>query len=104
MFNVASIRVIYFDTYGTLIEKEAGVYDALQPLLQRSTYNFSRRETLSFFESEIEMKRRNPGVRYGQILANTYEDFALRHGMTPAIFGIVKTSVGGWTPVAVEGT
>ncbi|KAJ7982960.1 HAD-like domain-containing protein, partial [Mycena polygramma] len=77
-------RVIYFEVYGTLIDKESGIFAALQPLLKRSPYNFDRQEALSFYyESEAEVKRRTPGIRYGQILADAYDDVALRLGMTP---------------------
>ncbi|KAJ6576478.1 HAD-like domain-containing protein [Mycena vulgaris] len=100
IFDLASIRVIYFDIYGTLIDKEAGVYDALQPLLGRSTYNFNRREALSFyFESEMEMKRLNPEARYSQMLADTYEDVALRLGTTPetiAESAVFAQSIKDW--------
>jgi FMN phosphatase YigB (HAD superfamily) len=53
-------------------------------LLDRSPYEFDRHEALSFyFESEMEMKRRTPGVPYAQILADSYGDVALRLGLTP---------------------
>ncbi|KAJ7621762.1 HAD-like domain-containing protein, partial [Mycena polygramma] len=81
---IHSIRVIYFEMYGTLIDKESGIFAALQPLLKRSPHNFDRQEALSFYyESEAEVKRRTPGIRYGQILADAYDDVALRLGMTP---------------------
>ncbi|KAJ7852967.1 hypothetical protein B0H13DRAFT_2581432 [Mycena leptocephala] len=59
--DVPSVRVIYFDVYGTLIDSETGIFTALRPLLDRSPYEFDRHEALSFyFESEMEMKRRTP--------------------------------------------
>ncbi|KAJ7183328.1 HAD-like domain-containing protein [Mycena filopes] len=82
-FEIESVRVIYFEVYGTLIDKESGVFQGLQPLLERSTHDFSRHEALCFyFESEMEAKRRAPGSCYAQILVEAYEDVALRLGMT----------------------
>ncbi|KAJ7152784.1 HAD-like domain-containing protein [Mycena filopes] len=81
-FDIDSLRVTYFDIYGTLIDKETGVFVALQRLLERSSFQFGRREALSFyFESEVEVKRRTPGARYAQILTEAYEDVALRLGI-----------------------
>ncbi|KAJ6554462.1 HAD-like domain-containing protein [Mycena capillaripes] len=83
ILDINSVRVIYFDVYDTLIDRETGIFTALRPLLNRSSYGFSRREALSFFfESEMEMKYRAPGATYVQILADTYEDVALRLGIT----------------------
>ncbi|KAJ6554466.1 HAD-like domain-containing protein [Mycena capillaripes] len=82
IFDITSVRVIYFDVYDTLIDRETGIFTVLRPLLNRSSYGFSRDEALSFyFESEMEMKRRRPDAPYAEILANTYEDVALRLGI-----------------------
>ncbi|KAJ7353440.1 hypothetical protein DFH08DRAFT_987849 [Mycena albidolilacea] len=71
---------MYFDVYGTFIDKEAGVFEALKPLLGRSPYQFDRNEAVSFYlESECEVKRRAHGALYPQILSDTYDDVALLH-------------------------
>ncbi|KAJ7503517.1 HAD-like domain-containing protein [Mycena galericulata] len=87
-FDITSIRTIYFDIYDTLIDRETGIFAALRTLLARSPYGFDRHEALSFyFESEMEMKRRTPGARYAQILAESYDDLALRLGIPPVSTG-----------------
>ncbi|KAJ7283185.1 HAD-like domain-containing protein, partial [Mycena rebaudengoi] len=92
-------QIIYFEIYGTLIDKETGLFNALRPLLERSGRDFDRREWLSFyFESETEMKRRTPSARYSQILADTYNDVSLRLGLTP-VQGeslLFVQSIGTW--------
>ncbi|KAJ7152788.1 HAD-like domain-containing protein [Mycena filopes] len=81
-FEIESIRVIYFEVYGTLFDKESGVFQGLRPLLERSTHDFTRHEALCFyFESEMEAKRRTPSSCYAQILVEAYEVVALRLGM-----------------------
>ncbi|KAJ7630108.1 HAD-like domain-containing protein [Mycena polygramma] len=84
LFDPTCVRVIYFDVYDTLIDRETGIFSALQPLLNQSRYAFTRHEALSFyFESEMEMKERTPRAPYAQILADTYRDVALRLGIAP---------------------
>ncbi|KAJ7147787.1 hypothetical protein C8R43DRAFT_889361 [Mycena crocata] len=92
-------QVMYFDIYGTLIDKESGIFAALGPLLSQSLYQFERREALSFYlESETEVKKRNPDASYAQILAYTYEDVALRLGIQPESTGssVFSRSIEGW--------
>ncbi|KAJ7117238.1 HAD-like domain-containing protein [Mycena crocata] len=75
-------EVIYLDVYGTLIDRETGIFTALRGLFERSPYQFERPEALSFyFESEAETKKRQPDAPYSQILAYAYDDVVLRLGM-----------------------
>ncbi|KAJ7155593.1 HAD-like domain-containing protein [Mycena filopes] len=84
-FDSANIQVTYFDLYGTLIDKETGVFNALKPLLHRSVHRFDRNEALSFYlETELEARKHAPAAPYTEILAATYNDIALRLGMEPA--------------------
>ncbi|KAJ7172773.1 HAD-like domain-containing protein [Mycena crocata] len=77
-------QIIYFDIYGTLIDKETGIFTALSSIFQRSPYQFARPEALSFYyESESEMKKCEPDVPYAQILADAYDDVVLRLGISP---------------------
>ncbi|KAJ6617678.1 HAD-like domain-containing protein [Mycena sp. CBHHK59/15] len=81
-FEPHALQVLYFDIYGTLIDNESGIFDALEPLLALSPYRFDRREALTFyFESEVEAKRRTPSAPYSQILADAHDDMALRLGI-----------------------
>ncbi|KAJ7225693.1 hypothetical protein GGX14DRAFT_556452 [Mycena pura] len=46
--------------------------------------HFDRNEVVSFYlESECEVKKRTTGVPYADIMANTYDDIALRLGIEP---------------------
>ncbi|KAJ6517201.1 hypothetical protein C8R47DRAFT_1031721 [Mycena vitilis] len=78
-----ALVVMYFDLYGTLIDHESGIFNALDPLFARSTFRFSRYEALSFyFETESEVKKALPHLPYPRILAQAYADMALRLGLT----------------------
>ncbi|KAJ6492909.1 hypothetical protein C8R47DRAFT_426174 [Mycena vitilis] len=99
-FDSTCVRVIYFDVYDTLNDRETGILNALQPLLNQSLYAFTRHEALSFyFESETEMKERTPRAPYAQIQADTYCDVALRLGIAPVSttdVTLFAQSAGNW--------
>ncbi|KAJ6478080.1 hypothetical protein C8R47DRAFT_1139300 [Mycena vitilis] len=83
LFEPHALQVIYFDVYGTLVDHETGIFDALGSLLSRSSYQFERREALSFyFESESEVKERQPSIHYLLILAEAHRNMALRLGIS----------------------
>ncbi|KAJ7723005.1 HAD-like domain-containing protein [Mycena maculata] len=77
------LQVVYFDIYGTLIDNETGIFEALEPLLAQCPHRFTRREALTFyFESEIEVKKRLPTSPYSEVLALSHEDMAMRLGLS----------------------
>ncbi|KAJ7198336.1 hypothetical protein GGX14DRAFT_666626 [Mycena pura] len=77
-----TLKIIYLDVFGTLVDNESGIFYALQPLLARSAYRFERHDALShYFELESEVKKRTPTMPYFYILAQTYTEFALRLGL-----------------------
>ncbi|KAJ7607091.1 HAD-like domain-containing protein [Mycena polygramma] len=82
-FQPYTLKVMYFDIFGTLIDHESGIFKALEPLLSRSSYGFVRNEALSFYSDvETEVKKRSPRLPYVQILARAYADMAMRLGLT----------------------
>ncbi|KAJ7790107.1 hypothetical protein B0H14DRAFT_225960 [Mycena olivaceomarginata] len=82
-FDPDALRVVYFHVYGTLVDHETGIFDALQPLISRSAYGFERHEALSlYFEIEDEVKKRTPSLPYVEILARAYDDLSIRLGLT----------------------
>ncbi|KAJ7288946.1 hypothetical protein C8J57DRAFT_1116428, partial [Mycena rebaudengoi] len=77
-----SLQILYLDIYGTLIDNESGIFDALHPLLAQSSYRFERHEALShYFELESDVKKRAPSMPYIYVLAQTYTELALRLGL-----------------------
>ncbi|KAJ7361387.1 hypothetical protein DFH08DRAFT_951954 [Mycena albidolilacea] len=76
------MKVIYFDIYGTLIDKEAGVFEALGSLLSHSAYQFDRNEAVSFYlESELDDVALLLGIEYTEpdslLLAQSINDWPL---------------------------
>ncbi|KAJ7779302.1 hypothetical protein B0H14DRAFT_2401295, partial [Mycena olivaceomarginata] len=76
-------QVVYFHVYGTLVDHETGIFDALQRLISRSEYGFERHEVLSLYlDIEDEVKKRTPSLPYVEILARAYDDLSIRLGLT----------------------
>lgn len=65
-----------FDVYGTLVDWESGLYDALQPLLSQfpASRHWSRKEALTTFISvEGDLQAQYPDMLYSQLLAKAHE-------------------------------
>ncbi|KAJ7702010.1 hypothetical protein B0H16DRAFT_1832844 [Mycena metata] len=70
LFALRDLQIIYFDVYGTPLDHESGIFEALRPLLVRSSYKFGRHEALSLYlDIESEVKRRTPTTPYLGILS-----------------------------------
>ncbi|KAJ7463636.1 HAD-like domain-containing protein, partial [Mycena latifolia] len=92
-------QIMYFDVYGTLIDNESGIFDALQPLLAQAPRRLQRREALTFyFESETEVKQCMPTAPYPQILARAHSDMATRLGLvaTEEQSSLFASSIATW--------
>jgi 2-haloacid dehalogenase len=75
--------VLTFDCYGTLIDWETGIWDALQPLLmENGSEAVSRREALEAFGAEEnELEARAPSMPYPEILARVHRAVAKRFAL-----------------------
>jgi len=98
--RLADFEVLSFDCYGTLIDWETGIWDALQPLfLFNGGAAIGRSLALSrFAEEESRIERENPGLPYPQVLARVHAGLAARSDLLSCSeldreFG---RSVGGW--------
>lgn len=95
--QLSQFKALSFDCYGTLIDWEAGLTRALEPL--RSQVGVSPDELLEAFgnvEHEVEQER--PGARYSELLTIVHARLAQRLGVTAdedaaRDFGL---SVGDW--------
>ena len=71
--------VLTFDTYGTLIDWETGIWEALQPLRSRLADPPRREEALAAFAREESARQAaNPGRLYADLLRPSMA--AWRHG------------------------
>ena len=75
---LSEFTTLTFDCYGTLIDWETGIWEALQPLLRRNqTIDLSRSLALEVFaRSESHHETAAPGLTYPKILALAHRDLA----------------------------
>jgi 2-haloalkanoic acid dehalogenase type II len=108
--KLSDFRVLTFDCYGTLIDWEAGLYDALQPLLRAVNTPLAREEALAqFAQHEAAQQAATPAMLYPELLAEVHRRLARQWGvtLTPADHVAFGTSVPRWpafadTPAALQ--
>jgi 2-haloacid dehalogenase/putative hydrolase of the HAD superfamily len=75
--KLSDFKVISFDVYGTLIDWESGIINALKPMTDCVSANLPRNEILeahAFYESS--QQNWSPGKRYSELLATVYRRLA----------------------------
>lgn len=100
MAKLSNYSVLVFDCYGTLVDWESGVLDALQPLLALNTASVPRDHLLTVFhECEAAQQAKTPHLPYRDLLAAVHPQVAARLGFRePTVeanqaFG---ASIGTW--------
>lgn len=80
-------EVLSFDCYGTLIDWETGIWDALQPLLMdNGGRGASRAEALPMFAAEEQRIEENqPGLAYPDVLARVHAALAAQLGLRTSV-------------------
>ena len=77
MARLTDYRVLTFDCYGTLIDWEGGIWDALQPLIMRGGADVTRDAALlAFAKFETVHEREHPDLRYPDLLARVHRSIA----------------------------
>jgi len=81
--RLADFKVLTFDCYGTLIDWETGIWDALQPLLMENGSDEVTREKAleAFGAEESDLEARTPSMPYPEILARVHRAVAKRFGL-----------------------
>lgn len=100
MPRLTDFRVLTFDCYGTLIDWESGIWDALQPLMvENAPADVPRGRALtSFAEFESGHERAAPTLSYPEILALVHRSIAERFGLrsSAALDCVFGASVPEW--------
>jgi 2-haloacid dehalogenase/putative hydrolase of the HAD superfamily len=97
--RLSDFSVLTFDCYGTLIDWETGIAEALAPWLDRAGVSLERDRLLeAFAEIESAQQLATPAMRYSDLLAEVHRRLAERFGIAPdaaaaAAFG---ASVKDW--------
>jgi 2-haloacid dehalogenase len=97
--RLSEFSVLTFDCYGTLIDWESGIYDALAPWLERAGISLERDQVLeAFAQLESAQQAATPAMRYSELLAQVHRGLAERFGVAPDPQAAVAfgASVGDW--------
>lgn len=101
------VTTLTFDCYGTLIDWEAGVIEALRPLLARHGVTLSNDEFIVAFQDLEEPLCKPPFKTYKEVLAGVVEGFGQRFGfpVSAAERELLAASIPSWRPFpdTVEG-
>ena len=80
MPRLTDYQVLTFDCYGTLIDWECGIWDALQPLIMRNSGSGGRitRDAglRAFAQCESRQERATPGLHYPELLTRVHRNIA----------------------------
>src|SRR5260370_41936872 len=75
--KLTDFKALTFDCYGTLIDWETGLYNALQPLLQAGAVTPGRDEVLAVFaRHEAAQEAATPQMSYSELLAEVHRRLA----------------------------
>ena len=97
--RLSAFKALTFDCYGTLIDWEAGMVEALQPLSAKVTPSLTRNAILeAHARHESASQRYTPAKRYSELLAVVYKRLAeeWRVGATWEECLAYGRSVGNW--------
>ena len=83
MRQLTDFRVLTFDCYGTLIDWETGIWDALQPLIMHNAAPGVTRDAAlrAFAECESRQEQATPDLRYPDVLARVHCAIAEHFGL-----------------------
>jgi 2-haloacid dehalogenase len=80
--KLTDFKALTFDCYGTLIDWETGLWNALQPLISAGQLNIEREQALNLFSRlETEQEVETPSLRYSALLAVIHARMAKKWGV-----------------------
>jgi 2-haloacid dehalogenase len=97
--RLSDFSILTFDCYGTLIDWESGIWQALQPLLARCPAPPSRDAALAAFgTAESAQERETPNLVYPQLLTRVHRRLAAEWGAAAgtAAETAFGAAVGDW--------
>ncbi len=82
--RLSDFSTLTFDCYGTLIDWESGIFDALAPWLEQAGVRLERDQLLEAFgQLESAQQAARPAMRYPELLAEVHRGLAGRFGIAP---------------------
>jgi len=97
--KLTEFKVLTFDCYGTLIDWESGIFNALAPLARRAKVSEARGQLLqTFAKHESAQEDATPAMPYSQLLSVVYKRLAKEWGVqvTNEEANIFGASVPDW--------
>jgi 2-haloacid dehalogenase len=97
--RLTDFKILTFDCYGTLIDWETGIINALRPLLRKDPVKRPRDEILaSFARHETAQEAETPGMIYSELLGQVHRRLAeeWRISASEADHQAFGGSVGDW--------
>jgi 2-haloalkanoic acid dehalogenase type II len=102
--RLTDFEVLTFDCYGTLIDWESGIWDALQPLIANSRRRDVTRALALEAYSELEHRQeaQTPDMPYPEVLSRVHRGLAARFELDtdPELDAQFGSSVGRWPAFA----
>jgi 2-haloacid dehalogenase len=100
MINFNDYQALTFDCYGTLIDWESGILDAMKPILAAHDVKVDDREVINYY-AEVEPTIQQVGyLKYREVLQKAVQKFGDRFGFTPTATEIesLPESLQNWQP------
>ena len=97
--ELQNYKALTFDCYGTLIDWESGIWDAMQPLVLHNKININRTQGLEAFAViETQQEKETPGMLYPELLTNVHKKIAQHFEMhtNPTLDSAFGQSVPHW--------
>ena len=97
--KLAKFKVLTFDCYGTLIDWESGIFNALLPLARKADMAETRNQALQLFaEQESAQQEETPAMPYSQLLSMVYKRLGKELGVavTNEEANIFGASIPDW--------
>jgi len=100
MLNFDDFEVLTFDCYGTLIDWDSGIWNALQPILANHHINTSLNKVLEFYGNLEADAERGPYQEYKMVLQTVLKGLGAQLGFTPTALELqnFSESVKDWLP------
>lgn len=98
MIDISQKTILTFDCYGTLIDWESGIIDALQPVLRAHGITIANERLLERFGAHESAIEAGPYMRYADVLGAVLRQLGAELGFTPAADEIARfsRSVENW--------
>jgi len=95
--RLSDFKALSFDCYGTLIDWESGITEALRPLRERSGLGADALLD-AYGPVELEVEQEFPSLRYSELLVEVHSRLSERLGVAqdPAEAAAFGASVGDW--------